>query len=322
MRVLSGIQPSGKLHLGNYFGAIKRHISLQTEHECFYFIANFHALTTVREPQHLRDLTEGVALDYLALGLEPQRAVLFRQSDVPEVTELAWILSTVTPKALLERAHSYKDKIAKNLHPTMGLFCYPILMAADILIYRPQLVPVGKDQLQHVEMTQDMAEHFNHTFKSKVLSRPEAQLGDVAVVPGLDGQKMSKSYNNHIELFADWETIRKRIMAIKTDSSPVGTPKDPNGCNAFSILRLLATEAERDEWEQRYRTGSVSYRSIKERICELFLVVFGDARARRSELLCRTAEVDAVLAAGAERARHEAATTMSFVREACGLVTK
>ena len=320
MRVLSGIQPSGKLHLGNYFGAMKQHIALQEEHECFFFVANYHALTTIQNPPELQTLTLDVALDYVALGLDPNKAALFRQSDVPEVTELTWILATVTGKGLMERAHSYKDKIVKGIQPSMGLFNYPILMASDILIYRPNAVPVGKDQVQHIEMTQDMAGHFNNTYKCDVLVRPEPLLGEAPFVPGIDGQKMSKSYGNHIELFDEPKVVKKRIMSIKTDSTPVEAPKNPDNCNAYAILKLLADEAEADDWAKRYRTGGVGYGDVKKRIVELFEREFGPARERRAELAARPQEMEDILAAGAQRARKEAQETMKLVREACGIV--
>ena len=320
MRVLSGIQPSGKLHLGNYFGAMKQHIALQEEHECFFFVANYHALNTIQNPTKLQALTLDVALDYVALGLDPNKAALFRQSDVPEVTELTWILATVTGKGLMERAHSYKDKIAKGIQPSMGLFNYPILMASDILIYRPNAVPVGKDQVQHIEMTQDMAGHFNNTYKCDVLVRPEPLLGEAPSVPGIDGQKMSKSYGNHIELFDDPKVVKKRIMSIKTDSTPVEASKNPDNCNAYSILKLLADDAEADDWANRYRVGGVGYGGVKKRIVELFEQEFGPARERRAELAARPQEMEDILVAGAQRARKEARETMRLVREACGIV--
>ena len=320
MRVLSGIQPSGKLHLGNYFGAMKQHIALQEEHECFFFVANYHALNTIQNPTKLQALTLDVALDYVALGLDPNKAALFRQSDVPEVTELTWILATVTGKGLMERAHSYKDKIAKGIQPSMGLFNYPILMASDILIYRPNAVPVGKDQVQHIEMTQDMAGHFNNTYKCDVLVRPEPLLGEAPSVPGIDGQKMSKSYGNHIELFDDPKVVKKRIMSIKTDSTPVEASKNPDNCNAYSILKLLADDAEADDWANRYRVGGVGYGGVKKRIVELFEQKFGPARERRAELAGRPKEMEEMLAAGAQRARKEARETMRLVREAGGIV--
>lgn len=320
-RILSGIQSSGKLHLGNYFGAIAQYLDLQREAECFFFIANYHALTTIQDADQLRSLTFDVAADYLALGVDPERCVLFRQSDVPEVTELTWILSTVTGKGLLERAHSYKDKVAKNIQPSMGLFCYPLLMAADILIYRPHEVPVGKDQVQHIEMTQDMAGYFNNTYACEVLVRPEPRLGTAPVVPGVDGQKMSKSYGNTIEIFSEPKQMRKRIMSIKTDSTPLEDPKDPESCNAFALLKLMCTAEECVDWNRRYRAGGMGYGDVKKRIAELCDELFAPARARRAELAAHPELVNAVLDAGGERARAEARKTMTLVRDACGIVT-
>jgi len=320
MRVLSGIQSSGKLHLGNYFGAMKQHIDDQQRHESFIFIANFHALTTVQDAPRLRDLTRDVALDYLALGLDPARALLFRQSDVPEVTELAWILSTVTGMGLLERAHSYKDKVAKGIAPSVGLFTYPILMAADILIYRSNLVPVGKDQVQHIEMTQDMAGYFNNTYGREVFVRPEAKLNEAAVVPGVDGQKMSKSYGNTIELFEDAKSARKKIMSIKTDSTPVDQPKDPATCNVFALLKLLAPPDEVAEWDRRYRAPGMGYGDAKKRLAELFEARFGPARKKRIALEKDPGYVEDVLRTNGRKARAEAEKTMHDVRDACGIV--
>ncbi len=283
MRVLSGIQPSGVLHLGNYFGAIKQYIELQDEHDdCFYFIANYHSLTTINDGERLRDLTRGVALDFLALGLDPNKATLYRQSDVPEVTELAWILSTVTGRGLLERAHSFKDKVAKGLPVNMGLFCYPLLMAADILIYRSDLVPVGKDQVQHIEMTQDMAGYFNTTYR-EVFVRPEPRLNESYVVPGTDGQKMSKSYDNIVEIFGPPKKVKKKIMSIKTDSTPVEEAKNPDTCNVFALLKLLARPEEIAEWEQRYRQGGMGYGDAKKRVAELHEETFGVRREARED---------------------------------------
>ena len=321
MRVLSGIQPSGVLHLGNYFAAIKQYIELQDEHEdCFYFIANYHSLTTISNAERLRDLTRDVALDLLALGLDPGKATLFRQSDVPEVTELAWILSTVTGRGLLERAHSYKDKVAKGLPVTMGLFFYPLLMAADILIYRSDLVPVGKDQVQHIEMTQDMAGYFNSAYR-EVFVRPEPRLNDAFVVPGTDGQKMSKSYDNVVEIFGPPKKIRKTIMSIKTDSTPVEGQKDPDSCNVFALLKLLARPAETSEWEQRYRQGGMGYGEAKKRVAELHEETFGARREARQNWANRPDDVEGILRAGAARARAVAQEVMADVRDACGLLT-
>jgi len=320
MRVLSGVQPSGKLHLGNYLGAIKQHIELQHEHEGLYFIANYHSLTTVQDAARLRELTRDVALDYLALGLDPGKACLFRQSDVPEVCELAWILSTVTGEGLLRRAHSYKDKVARGIAATMGLVSYPLLMAADILIYRSDLVPVGQDQVQHIEMTQDMAGYFNNTFGREVFKRPEARLNDACVVPGVDGQKMSKSYGNTIDLFDDPKTTRQRIMSIKTDSTPVEAPKDPEACSVFAMLKLLASPAEVEEWTAAYRKGGLGYGKVKQRLAELYEAVFGPARQRRAELAADPDRVEDILLDGASRARAIARPVMEDVRAACGIV--
>lgn len=321
MRILSGVQPSGKLHLGNYFGAMKQHIELQHGHECFFFIANYHTLTTVQDAARLRQLTSDVALDYLAMGLDPAKAALFRQSDIPEVTELAWILATVTGKGLLDRAVSYKDKVERGIAASMGLYFYPVLMAADILIYRSNLVPVGKDQVQHIEMTQDMAGYFNNTFGREVLVRPEPKLNEAAVVPGLDGQKMSKSYGNSIEIFLDARTAEKKIKSIKTDSTPVDAPKDPGACNAFALLRLMATPEETAEWERRYRAGGMGYGEVKKRLVELYEAFFGQRRERRAQLAARPDEVEDILRDGARRARLVAEQVMHDVREACGIVT-
>ncbi|MEW6198491.1 MAG: tryptophan--tRNA ligase [Planctomycetota bacterium] len=320
MRVLSGIQPSGVLHLGNYFGAMKQHIELQHEHECFYFIANYHSLTTVRDADRLRALTRDVAIDYLAMGLDPRKATFFRQSDVPEVTELAWILSTVTGRGLLERAHSFKDKTAKGLPVNMGLFCYPLLMAADILIYRSHLVPVGRDQVQHIEMTQDMAGYFNQTYRP-VFVRPEPRLNEAPVVPGLDGQKMSKSYGNTIDLFGDPKAMRKRIMGIKTDSTPVDEPKNPETCTVFALLKLMAPPAEVEEWERRYRAPGMGYGEAKKRLAELYEERFGPRREHRAQWAARPDDVEDMLRTSAARARAVAQEVMAEVRDACGLVT-
>lgn len=321
MRVLSGIQATGKLHLGNYLGAMKQHIQLQDEHECFFFIANYHSLTTVQDAGLLQEYTRDVALDYLALGLDPQKCNLFRQTDVPEVTELAWILSTVTGKGLLERATSYKDKIAKGLSPSMGLFCYPTLMAADILIYRSDMVPVGKDQVQHIEMAQDMAGYFNGMVGREVLKRPEPRLNEAHVVPGVDGQKMSKSYGNTIDLFAPPKQTRKRIMSIKTDSTPVEAPKDPDRCNVFGLYKLLAEPDEVAELEEQYRRGGSGYGDAKKKLSKVVERVLGPARERREKLAADTGYVDDVLRTCGRKARAVASQVMVDVREACGLST-
>ncbi|MBI5368915.1 MAG: tryptophan--tRNA ligase [Planctomycetes bacterium] len=316
--MLSGIQPSGRPHLGNYFGAIQQHIQLQDQGEAFYFIANYHALTTVSKAEELRDNTYDVAATYLALGLDPKRAIFFRQSDVPEVTELAWLLATVTGMGLLERAHSYKDKVAKGIKPSVGLFTYPILMAADILIYKSHFVPVGQDQVQHIEMTQDMAEYFNNAY-GPVFVRPESRLSATPKVPGTDGQKMSKSYGNTIEVFAEGGALKKSVMGIVTNSLPVEAPKDPDTCNVFALYSLLATATERAELAARYRKGGMGFGEVKKQLLERIDGFFGPFRARRKELLADRGAIDAVLADGAARARAIARRTVDEARKACGL---
>jgi tryptophanyl-tRNA synthetase len=317
-RILSGVQPSGKPHLGNYFGAIRQHVALQEEAECFYFIADYHALTTVQNAGQLRENTRDVALDYLALGLDPERVVFFRQSDVPEVTELAWILSAVTNMGLLERAVSYRDKVERGLEASVGLFYYPMLMAADILIYRSHLVPVGEDQVQHIEMTRDMAGKFNRTF-GEVFPLPGFRLDRGSKVPGTDGQKMSKSYGNTIEIFAEGSELRKKVMGIVTDSTPLEAPKDPTRCTVFALYSLLATEAEREALAARYRAGGMGYGEAKKLLLEKINEHFGPARERRKRLAVDSAHVEGVLEYGARKARAEARKTMALVREAVGI---
>ena len=320
MRVLSGIQPSGRLHLGNYLGAMSQHIELQEQHECFYFIANYHSMTTVQEADLLRSHTIDVALDYLAFGLDPNKVNLFRQSDVPEVTELTWILATVTGKGLLERATSYKDKIAKGIMPSMGLFNYPILMAADILIFRSDVVPVGKDQVQHIEMAQDMAGYFNNIYNCEVFKRPEPRLNESPYVPGVDGQKMSKSYDNTIPLFETAKKTRKRIMAVVTDSKTVEEPKDPETCNVFALYRLLARPDEIEALRKDYLAGGMGYGEAKKRLAEVVERLVGSARERREDLAQHPERVEEALMEGAGRARAVARDVMAEVRDACGLV--
>jgi tryptophanyl-tRNA synthetase len=317
-RILSGVQPSGKLHLGNYFGAVKQHIALQEEAQCFYFIADYHALTTIQDPQVLRDNTRDVALDYLALGLDPAKAVFFRQSDVPETTELAWILGTVTNMGLLERAVSYKEKTDKGIEASVGLFTYPVLMAADILIYRSNLVPVGKDQVQHIEMTQDMAGKFNRAYR-EVFPIPDFRLDKESKVPGTDGQKMSKSYGNTIEIFAEGKSLQKTVMSIKTDSKPLGTQLDPETCNVFSLFSLFATDAEKGDLATKYRAGSIGYGEAKKLLLAKIDQYFEPARARRKQLAADPDYVERALREGAARARAEAHQTMTLVREAVGM---
>jgi tryptophanyl-tRNA synthetase len=333
-RILSGVQPSGKLHLGNYFGAIKQHIELQTQGECFYFIANYHAQTTMRDLAEkmsaeqnrkfkaadlLRQNTLDVALDYLALGLDPAQAVFYRQSDVPEVTELAWILATVTNMGLLERAVSYKEKTDKGIDATVGLFTYPILMAADILIVRSNIVPVGKDQVQHLEMTADIAGKFNRAFDKDVFPIPKYQLDKESKVPGTDGQKMSKSYGNTIEIFAEGKPLEKTVMAIKTDSTPMGQPLDPETCNVFALFSLFATDAEKADLAAQYRAGAIGFGGAKKLLKEKIDAYFTPFRTRRKELAARLDTVEDILRDGAKRARIETQRTMEKVYKATGL---
>jgi tryptophanyl-tRNA synthetase len=317
-RILSGVQPSGKLHLGNYFGAIKQHIALQTEGECFYFIADYHAMTTVQDRATLSAHVHDVALDYLALGLDPERATFFRQSDVPEVTELAWILATVTGMGLLERATSYKDKIQKGIAPSAGLFTYPLLMAADIIIYRSHLVPVGQDQIQHIEMTRDMASSFNQTY-GEVFPLPDYRLDVAAKVPGIDGEKMSKSYDNTIDIFAEGKPLKKSVMSIVTDSTPVEAPKDPQKCTVYALYSLFADAAEKEALAARYRAGGLGYGEVKQMLLQKIETQFAAARAKRKELAARPEVVEAILRQGANRARAEARKTMALVRDRVGL---
>jgi tryptophanyl-tRNA synthetase len=321
-RILSGVQPSGNLHLGNYFGAIKQHIALQELQNCerFYFIADYHALTTVQDAEGLRRNTRNVAIDYLALGLDPEKSIFFRQSDVPEVTELTWLLSIVTGMGFLERAHSYKDKIAKGIKPSVGLFTYPVLMAADILLYKSTVVPVGQDQVQHIEMTQDMATYFNQAFKVNVFVRPESKLSATPKVPGVDGEKMSKSYGNTIDLQMDEKQLKKTVMSIKTDSTPVEQPKNPDTCNVFALYSLFATDEEKAALAARYKAGGMGYGDAKKALLEKIVTYFAAYRTKRAELVANPARVDEVLRAGAAKARAIARGTLDEAKRACGLL--
>ncbi len=329
MRILSGVKSTGRPHLGNYFGAIRQFIGLQPKGEGYYFVADLHALDTVRDADTMRDLSLGVALDYLALGLDPAQCTLFKQSDVPEVSELMWILGTVTPMGQLQRAHGYKDAVAKGKDVDFGLFSYPVLMAADILLYRSDVVPVGKDQAQHLELTRDLAVKFNMTYckdfdpetgEGGALKLPESMiLEDVAVVPGTDGRKMSKSYDNTIKLFDTDKQIKKSIMRIVTDSTPVEHPKDPDSCNVYALLKLFCDEAELAEVAARYRAGGTGYGDFKKLLLERFHDMFGAARARRAELEQDPDYVRDVLAQGAAHARQTARAVLDDVQEACGL---
>lgn len=319
MRVLSGIQPSGKLHIGNYFGAMRQHLVLQAENEGFYFIADYHALTTNPEPVVIKAHTFGVAMDYLALGLDPEKTVFWRQSDVPEVTELAWILSCVTPMGLLQRCTSFKDKVAQGLSPVHGLFAYPVLQAADILMFDSNIVPVGADQKQHIEVTRDIAVKFNNMYGEVFVLPEEHILKEVAVVPGIDGRKMSKSYDNTVEIFEPEKSVKKKVMRIVTDSTPVEEPKDPDACNVFALLRLVASEEELAEWEEKYRKGGIGYGTAKKRVVELLHEYFRPFRQKREELENNRDYVEQVLCDGAQKARAVARQTMKRVRDAIGL---
>src|SRR6266545_2854464 len=360
MRILSGIQPSGMLHIGNYFGMMRPAIALQAEGEALYFIADYHALTSVRDPKTLRENSRLVALDFLACGLDPERAALFRQSDVPQVTELAWVLSTLAPMGLLERAHSYKDKLARGMAATVGLFNYPVLMAADILIYDSDIVPVGKDQKQHIEITRDLAVKMNETF-GEIFKLPEPLIIEaipvpgkpnlaespfmrgkyfdvegfvpgtavldpytgrivlVGSVPGIDGQKMSKSYGNNIDIFGDEKETRKRIMSIVTDSTPVEAPKDPSKSTIFQLYSLFASKSEIAEMREQFQKGGTGYGDFKKQLFEKLWYYFAPMRKRREEILADKSYVDNVLARGAKRANEVADVVMKRVRAAIGL---
>jgi tryptophanyl-tRNA synthetase len=320
MRILSGIQPSGTLHLGNYFGMMKPSIELQDKGEALYFIANYHSMTSLFDPAQRRANTLNVALDFLACGLDPKRTVFFRQSDVPEVTELTWIIGTVTPMGLLERCHSYKDKIAKGISPNHGLFAYPVLMAADILIYDSNVVPVGQDQKQHVEVARDIAVKFNEQYgKTFVIPEPRIR-GDVAKVPGTDGEKMSKSYGNAIEIFGEEKAIRKKIMGIVMDSRTPQEPKPDAEKNlAIQLLKLVAPPAVGKDFEDRLRAGGLGYGDLKKALFEHYWNSFAAARAKRAELAANLDYVENILRDGAGKARSLAQKVLHRARKASGL---
>jgi tryptophanyl-tRNA synthetase len=320
MRILSGIQPSGALHLGNYFGMMRPAVELQDKGEALYFIADYHSMTSLFDANERRKNTLDVALDFLACGLDPKKSVFFKQSDVPEVTELSWLLSTLTPMSMLENAHSYKDKIAKGIAPMHGLFAYPVLMAADILIYDSNVVPVGKDQKQHVEMTRDTAAKFNRQY-GETFVIPEPQIReDVAVVPGTDGQKMSKSYDNTIEIFGDEKAIRKKIMGIQMDSRTPQEPKPDADKNlAIQLLKLVAPTNVGKEYEDKLRAGGLGYGDLKKALFENYWNYFADARKKRAELAANPDYVNKVLADGAAKARLLADKVLKRARKNCGL---
>jgi tryptophanyl-tRNA synthetase len=319
MRILSGIQSSGALHIGNYFGMMRPAIALQAEGEAFYFIADYHALTTLKDPAALRENGRRVAIDFLACGLDPKRGALFMQSDVPKVTELTWILSTVTPMGLLERAHSYKDKVARGVSASAGLFTYPVLMAADILIYDSDVVPVGKDQKQHIEITRDLAIKMNETF-GDIFKLPEPRIQpSTETVPGIDGQKMSKSYGNTINIFDDEKQMRKRVMSIVTDSSPVEASKDPDHSTIFHLYALCATKDETAQLREAFQRGGTGYGDFKKQLFEKLWEYFEPMRKRRTEILADQTYVDEILKHGAEKANAVADNVMKRVRKAIGL---
>ena len=318
-RILSGIQPSGQLHIGNYFGMMKTMISNMETSDLYVFIVDLHALTTVHDREKLRQGTLEAAADFLALGLDPDRCTFWVQSDVPEVCELMWVLSTLTPMGLLERCHSYKDKVAKGISPNHGLFAYPVLMAADILLYQSEIVPVGKDQKQHLEVARDIAVKFNNTFGDTFVVPEPAISESTAIVPGLDGQKMSKSYGNTIPIFLDDKPLRKKVMAIQTDATPVEAPKDPDKCNLFALLKLFAPKDKLRQVHDLYVNGGAAYGYIKQDLFELIRDYFADARKKKRELLADQDYLRQVLSRGADKAREKAAVTLDLVRDRVGL---
>jgi len=320
MRALSGIQPTGHFHWGNYFGAIRQYIELQEKaDDAFYFIANLHALTTVRDPQQLRLLTQDAAIDLVALGLDPDKATLFVQSDVPEVSELCWLLMTGAPMGLLERCHAYKDKKAKGITADTGLFTYPVLMAADILAYDSDIVPVGDDQVQHIEVCRDLAGSFNHHFgETFVIPKPYV-IDTSARVPGTDGEKMSKSYDNTLEVFEDPKTLKKQIMRIVTDSRPMDQPKDPDTDHLFALYSLFADDAQREEMAATYRAGGFGYGQIKKALAGLAVNFFAEPRERRKELEANPERIQEILGDGAAKARKKAVEVLLRAQRACGV---
>lgn len=318
-RILSGIKPTGQPHLGNYFGMMRPAIEWQERGEAFYFIADYHALTTVRDPAALREYSRGVAIDFLACGLDPEKATLWRQSDVPAVCELAWLLSCVTPMPMLENCHAFKDHIAKDKVPVHGLFAYPVLMAADILLFDSNIVPVGRDQKQHVEVTRDLAGVMNRLY-GEIFVRPAASiLPELATIPGLDGQKMSKSYGNTIELFEEEKSLRKKIMSIATDSTPVEAAKPTENSAILGLYRLVASDADVSAMEADFRAGGIGYGEFKKRLFGAVWEFFAPMRARRAELAADPGYVEQVLAKSADRAGAVAEKTMARVHVAVGL---
>ena len=319
MKILSGIQPSGQLHIGNYFGMMLPMIRNMEKGELYAFIVNLHALTSVHDQEKLAMGTLEAAADFIALGLDPDRCIFWVQGDVPEVTELTWVLSTLTSMGLLERCHSYKDKVAKGIAPSHGLFSYPVLMAADILLYQAEIVPVGKDQKQHLEVARDIGIRFNHIFGETFVIPEPAIEESVATVPGIDGQKMSKSYNNTIPIFLEGKQLKKAVMAIQTDSTPVEEPKDPDACNLYNIFKLFAPADRLAEVRKLYVEGGAAYGYIKVELVDLIGDYFKEAREKRAELLQDTESLKKILVKGAHKAREKAAPTLDFVRQRVGL---
>ncbi len=318
--ILSGIQPSGKLHIGNYFGAMKQHIAMQEQGDAFYFLANYHTLTSLSDGEKLSENTRDVVLDYLALGLDPEKCTFFAQSDVPQTTELAWILGTLTPVSLMEKGVAYKDKVANGLSPNIGLFTYPILQAADILIYHSDIVPVGEDQKQNIEIARDLAGKLNRAFGDDLLKIPEEHIvKSVATVPGVDGRKMSKSYGNTIDIFSEGKALKKRVMSIETDSIALEDPKEPEACNVFSLIKLFADDEKRSEIAENYRAGGYGYGHAKKELLSLITDYYAEARERRKELEKNPSYINDVLTEGGRKARIRAEEVMEPIREATGL---
>ena len=319
--ILSGIQPSGKLHIGNYFGAIRQHIAMQTEGDSFYFIANYHSLTTLKDGAQLKQNTIDITLDYLALGLDPDKATFFAQSDVPQVTELAWMLGSLSPVSLMEKGVSYKDKIAAGLSPNIGLFTYPILQAADILIYHSDVVPVGEDQKQNIEICRDLAGKFNNAYDGEFLKIPEDHIvKSVAIIPGTDGRKMSKSYGNTIPIFGEGKPLKKTIMSIQTDSTPLEDPKDPDKDNVFALIKLFANKEQQVEIAAKYRAGGYGYGHAKNELLGLIKEYFGEALEKRKQMENDLDYVYDVLRDGGKKARERAEKVMQPIREVAGIV--
>ena len=318
-RILSGIQPSGKLHIGNYFGMMKTMIDYMESSDLYVFIVDLHALTSVHDPKRLREGTLEAAADFMALGLDPDRCTFWVQSDLPEVCELTWVLSTLTPMGLLERCHSFKDKTAKGIAASNGLFSYPVLMAADILLFQSEIVPVGKDQKQHLEVARDLAIKFNNTFGETFVVPEPAINESTAIVPGLDGQKMSKSYGNTIPIFIDDKPLRKIVMSIKTDATPVEEPKNPDTCNLYTMLKLFMAPERLAEIHGLYVNGGAAYGHIKQELFELIRDYYAEARERKRDLLANQDYLHDVLAKGADKAREKATVTLDLVRDRVGL---